>query len=206
MPGLVCRLAADALGLTDRQEVALWADMSGSGGDAGQADASERPAYRSDILNGRPAVRFDGDDTLAFSGAGLDLARHVPGLTVFLVARPGSTYAMAEANLLALATGSGVTRFLTGFSYGALRLGGRRLDADAFQAVSGGSYTADGPVLLTAQLDYQGAAAALWADGAQVAAGVFRRPASRRTRAPPSGRWDRRRAAPPSSRAISPRC
>ncbi len=53
--------------------MAAWADASGQGNDATQATAALRPTYRTNMLNGKPVVRFDGADdylrTAAFAAA-----------------------------------------------------------------------------------------------------------------------------------------
>jgi len=59
--GLVLHLDADAItGLNDGDKVATWEDLSGEGNDATQATEANRPTYKTDILNGKPVVRFDG--------------------------------------------------------------------------------------------------------------------------------------------------
>ncbi|MGE5138307.1 MAG: LamG-like jellyroll fold domain-containing protein [Rudaea sp.] len=66
--GLTLWLKSDAIGgLADGDPVASWPDMSGRGGrDLSQATAGKRPAFRTNVVNGKPAVRFDGvDDFLA---------------------------------------------------------------------------------------------------------------------------------------------
>ena len=40
--------------------VELWADQSGNGNNAGQANTTQRPLWVAGALNGRPVVRFDG--------------------------------------------------------------------------------------------------------------------------------------------------
>lgn len=42
--------------------IALWSDRTGNGYDAEQGTNSMRPIYKTGIQNGRPVVRFDGDN------------------------------------------------------------------------------------------------------------------------------------------------
>jgi hypothetical protein len=64
--GLVGWWRADDLALTDGAEVATWTDTSGTGSSLTQATATARPLYRTNVVNGRSVVRFDGiDDFLA---------------------------------------------------------------------------------------------------------------------------------------------
>lgn len=81
--GLAVWLKADALtGLADGDPVSAWPDASGNGNAAAGAGAA-RPAYKVNILNGLPVVRFGGShvlQTAAFS------ARLPQPTTVFIVA------------------------------------------------------------------------------------------------------------------------
>lgn len=56
---LLC-LEADVIAGADDDPVTTWPDVSGSGNDAGQATAGAKPTYKTNILNGKPVVRFDG--------------------------------------------------------------------------------------------------------------------------------------------------
>lgn len=57
--GLALRLGADSLALADGDPVSLWGDRSGHGRDA-TATGPGRPTYKAGVLNGLPAVGFDG--------------------------------------------------------------------------------------------------------------------------------------------------
>lgn len=69
--GLVGWWKADAIGgLSDGDPVATWEDSHTSNRDLAQATGSKKPTYKTNILSGKAAVRFDGtDDYLDFSGA-----------------------------------------------------------------------------------------------------------------------------------------
>lgn len=55
------RFEADSItGLSDNDPVATWPDLSGNGRDATQATPSDRPTYKTGIINGLPAVRYPG--------------------------------------------------------------------------------------------------------------------------------------------------
>ena len=60
--GLKLWLKADALALSDGAAVASWPDSSGNGNDAAQSVAGERPLFKTNIINGKPVLRFDGVD------------------------------------------------------------------------------------------------------------------------------------------------
>jgi hypothetical protein len=61
--GLFIHLKADAItGLADGDPVASWTDSSGNSRHATQSTAGSKPIYKTNILNGKPVVRFDGAD------------------------------------------------------------------------------------------------------------------------------------------------
>jgi hypothetical protein len=62
--GLVMWLKADAItGLVNNDPVTTWEDQSASGAnDVTQATAGFKPVYKTNIINGKPVVRFDGTD------------------------------------------------------------------------------------------------------------------------------------------------
>lgn len=68
-------LDADDLGLADNDPVPTWSDLSGNGNHVAQATGASQPTFKTNRLNGKPAVRFDGtDDYLsALSSASLDI-------------------------------------------------------------------------------------------------------------------------------------
>ncbi len=52
---------ADSItGLSDGDAVSNWDDLSSSNFDASQSNATYRPLYKTNIINGKPVVRFDG--------------------------------------------------------------------------------------------------------------------------------------------------
>jgi hypothetical protein len=81
-------LKADALSLNNNDAVATWTDSSGNENDATQATSGNRPVFKTNILNGKPVVRFDGtDDWMSVpSSTGLFKFLHDgTGATVFVV-------------------------------------------------------------------------------------------------------------------------
>ena len=64
-PGRVLWLQADQLsGLLDGDALAAWPDATGAGPIATQGTAANQPRYLPGHLNGKPVVRFSGDDWL----------------------------------------------------------------------------------------------------------------------------------------------
>lgn len=81
--GMQLWLKADSLALSDNDPVSTWVDSSGSGNDATQAGAL-RPTYKTNQINGLPAVRFNGTSQYLNSNAAAD---HLP-LSIFAIVNP----------------------------------------------------------------------------------------------------------------------
>lgn len=56
--------ASQLSGLSDADPVSSWTDVVG-GNHAIQGTGTKQPSYRTNVLNGRPVLRFGGDDGLA---------------------------------------------------------------------------------------------------------------------------------------------
>ncbi|ARA94008.1 hypothetical protein AWN76_013150 [Rhodothermaceae bacterium RA] len=85
--GLRLWLKADALaGLADGDAVAVWPDASGGANDATQPDTARQPTYRTGVVGGLPALRFDGVDDYLDVAALVDDLQAGTGLTVVFVA------------------------------------------------------------------------------------------------------------------------
>lgn len=84
---------ADAIpGLADSDPVATWPDSSGNGYDATQGTAGNRPLYKTNIVNGMPAVLFDGSNDYLATSALLSAFMAAGGVaTVYVVARADTT-------------------------------------------------------------------------------------------------------------------
>lgn len=59
--GLLLWLKADWLNLNDGDTVPIWTDASGNANHATAATASNRPMFKTNIVNGKPALRYDGN-------------------------------------------------------------------------------------------------------------------------------------------------
>lgn len=136
-------LKADAIvGLNDGDPVSSWADSSGNGHDATEATTTAQPIYKVNILNGYPAIRFDGvDDTLRLSGTGLNISKGAPAITIITVAKQTNS-AVAAQVLYRESVNSTVsnTRIQSGISSNSrLLLGSRPTDAGSFQSFVSGN-------------------------------------------------------------------
>lgn len=155
IPGLGLWLDASAItGLGDGDAISTWNDLSGAGRNATGSGAA-RPVYKTNIVNSKPVVRFDGVDDV-MSLAALSLTNNVPGLTIIAVVKFRSVPA-AQKGILFFTTGAGVTRARLdgGYSAGKWGAGGRRLDADSFQSVaSSTSIVSSGFSIVEGVFDY----------------------------------------------------
>jgi len=81
--GLALWLKADALSLNNNDPVASWTDSSGLANDATQATGSKQPLYKTNIVNGKPVVRFDVTDDVL--GATLDSSIPTDFTTIIVI-------------------------------------------------------------------------------------------------------------------------
>ena len=126
---------ADAItGLSDGDPVSTWSDESASGWDA-TASSTDRPTYKTSILNGLPVVRFNGTDHYLALGA-VDASRNVSGSTIYAVLQTDVTAATFRCWwFTGIAGSTSSARTLANLSSVA-RIGGRTLDSDSFASVS----------------------------------------------------------------------
>lgn len=112
--GCVQWLDVDALtGFADDDPVSQADDASGSGKHFTQATAGEQPLYKTNVINGKPVLRFDGSDDGMTSSLTLN-----PSLTMFVVyARKGGASnqrAIAGSNNWLIGPYSSEHRFYNG--------------------------------------------------------------------------------------------
>ncbi len=166
--GLQLWLAADTLtGLADGAAVTTWRDLSGRGYDAVQTDVAKKPTFQTGEINGRPIVRADAVDDVMNIPTGHSMLRAVTGATIIAVVKWASL--RDTANILAIRTGTGVTRFSTGLSgtSGAVRVLTRRLDANALNTVNSVAtpVSAGTAYVHTAMVDHSAATCSVWVNG-----------------------------------------
>lgn len=100
----------------DNDPVGLWRDRSAVARHASQATAGAKPTYKASAINTRPALSFDGDDTLAFSSLALT------NFTVFVV------YDVSVLNTLS---------YLLTSATGGIHAGGTTAGVDGYGATDG---------------------------------------------------------------------
>ncbi|MFA6358711.1 MAG: hypothetical protein WCY09_08670 [Candidatus Omnitrophota bacterium] len=81
-------LKADAItGLSDSDPVALWSDSGNDGNNATQAVVANKPIYKTNIVNGKPAILFGGATGATISYLNLSGVSMGSAFTVLLVAK-----------------------------------------------------------------------------------------------------------------------
>lgn len=85
IPGLIGWYKASSLALNDNDPVTTWTDLSGGGRDL-TSSGTNRPTYKTNIINGKAVVRFDGTDD--FLSRANYTAPNWNKLFVYVVVRP----------------------------------------------------------------------------------------------------------------------
>jgi hypothetical protein len=148
--GWYASYSADAILAADGSLVAQWNDTSGNARHLTQATSASQPTYRSSVsvLNGKPAVEFDGVDDFIRSAA-LTLAQPFGIVVVFAGAGTSGEV------LLGRYSGAGQAPILRNLTGAWSMFAGSNL--------SSGSANSSAHLLMSA---FNGATSALYADGA----------------------------------------
>lgn len=137
---------------SDGDAVWKWQDQSGAAYDLVQATQANKPIYKTNIINGKPVIRFDG--------AGDHLAKG----TTSLVTQANSMWMVVDDNDAAARVyfdGDAASKQL-------LRHDGTNLEINAGSDV-GAAHTAGDPHFI--QGDFAGASSEIWVDGVSLATG-----------------------------------
>jgi hypothetical protein len=172
IPGLHLWLDASQItGLNNTDPVATWTDLSGFDNNATQATAGSRPLYRTNILNGLPAVRYDGiDDWLTVLGTdALAMTNNAAGVSVLAVANLSDALSASSRQIITFSTNTetnarmkfGQRNATTNF----WDISGRKLDADTQQNLLGALNTQNNGQILTAVVDWANSNADIYRNG-----------------------------------------
>lgn len=102
--GLIWWFKADALSLNNNDPVSSWTDSSGVTAGAAQSDANKKPVYKTNQVNGKPAVVFDGSDDI-MTGTFPALQNLNAALSMFVVVK---TAVAANGGIANISDGPGV--------------------------------------------------------------------------------------------------
>jgi len=151
--------------------VSTWYDQSGNGNDATQATTTAQPKIVSagSLVTG--GIDFDGvDDQLGLTGAGLDIFKNVRYGQVFSVATSDEIGLSTSRIIEFKTTGTGA-RYTLGESNtiaSSYRVGGRRLDADAFDSTTASATHGSTEKLVTGFTNWSDAEAYIYQNGTNV--------------------------------------
>lgn len=76
--------------------VSAWADQSGSGHDVSQSTVADRPAFVSNVTNGRPVVRFNAVSSHCLTVAGFTAANDLTAFAVYTYDDNGAMHCIVD--------------------------------------------------------------------------------------------------------------
>lgn len=173
--GLLMRYRADDLSGANGSAVASWPESSGNSLPAAvQATTGAQPTLVTNAIGSHKAVAFNGaGQFLQLTGSALALAQNRGALGLFIVYNYG-TAVTGTRTLFALASGASATSVRCLLqqrdSTGVIGGGGRRLDANTGQFVSGVASVAGNSEVAAAAFDWVNSDLLIYKDGTQVAA------------------------------------
>ncbi len=165
----ISTLFQDSAGTTpvtaNNDPVGKMLDLSGNNRHVVQATTAAKPTYKTNILNGRSVLGFDGGDWMGNAAPGA-LLRNVAGATLIVVMQTSEPSTIRFS--LVVTNGLATTSARASLGHGRaaptdIDVGGRRLDADAFQSVqsAAGVISAGAWRVQTARISY--ATSEIWA-------------------------------------------
>lgn len=101
--------SADSLALADGAAVSSWTDLSSFGRHAVQATGANQPVFKTNIMNGKPVIRFDGSNDILVASTAYPAA-----VSYFIVVKFASL-ANAYTSLYDSSQNSGTTHGSTTF-------------------------------------------------------------------------------------------
>jgi hypothetical protein len=143
--------------ISDFTSVRIWKDKSINGYHAEQATSANRPTYRSNQIDSKATIQFDGtDDFLSLPSGALGILRNVAGATIFLVAKHSTDLTVQTGVWFTNGTAAGQVRILLRKSASNFfNISGRRLDADTAESVTSTTTNVGNYILQSAKIDYQ---------------------------------------------------
>jgi hypothetical protein len=142
--------------ISDFTSVRIWKDKSINGYHAEQATSANRPTYRSNQIDSKATIQFDGtDDFLSLPSGALGILRNVAGATVFVVYK-ASTDLTLQSGIYFSTTSAGSIRLqLRKTALNVFATSGRRLDADTLETINSSTTNAGNYILQSVKVDYQ---------------------------------------------------
>lgn len=103
----------------DGTGISTWTDQSGNSNTVSQATANQQPLYRTNIINGMPAIQFDNNNATndKMQGADSPTLDNTTGLTIFTVTRPTNLDASGARSIISKRVNVGVDQSYMFFYY-----------------------------------------------------------------------------------------
>lgn len=153
--------------------VSEWRDLSGNGRHYSQSTAAQQPNGTGRTQNSRRVLDFSEGQGLAGNAAARTIARDIGGITILAACKTDNVSTVPPSGGLRMfffasnnAVSSRSALFVQTFPF-EFRVGGRRLDADAFSSV-GGAVTSSASVL-SGVIDYTNSDAFVFLNGTSLA-------------------------------------
>lgn len=165
--------ADDAATITIATGVSQWNDKSGNGRNVVQATGGNQPSVQANNQNGHDIIRFDGNDYLRGTSGLTGLAQNIG--TVYLASvRKWPSPPAVTASMFLIANNSTATRSRLdgGRTANKPGAGGRRLDADSFAGIVGGTDVPNAWQVHDAAFNYTAASVTQWINGTQDGSGT----------------------------------
>jgi hypothetical protein len=141
--------------ISDLTGVRIWKDKSGNGYDATQATSANRPTYRTNQVNGKPTINFDGSNDVLLSPSGaFGILRNVSGASIFVVYK-ASTDLTIQAPILITTNASTIRLDLRKNASNLFATSGRTLDADTAESIASTTTNVGNYILQSVKYDYQ---------------------------------------------------
>jgi hypothetical protein len=141
--------------ISDYTSMRIWKDKSGNGYDATQATSANRPTYRTNQVNGKPTINFDGSNDVLLSPSGaFGILRNVSGASIFVVYK-ASTDLTIQAPILITTNASTIRLDLRKNASNLLATSGRTLDADTAESIASTTTNVGNYILQSVKYDYQ---------------------------------------------------
>lgn len=144
--------------ISDYTSMRIWKDKSINGYHSTQTTSANRPTYRSNQIDSKATIQFDGtDDNLHLASGALSILNNVVGTTIFIVYKATTDLTIQTPIFFSTGTALGSIRLsLRKSATNTFSTFGRRLDADVSAENVGSTTTNLGNYILqSVKYDYQ---------------------------------------------------
>jgi hypothetical protein len=144
--------------ILDNTAVSSWKDKSGNGYDATQPTSASRPTYRTNQVNGKPTIQFDGsNDHLHLPSGALGILRNIAGATVFVVYKASTDLTIQTNVWFSSDVAGGAKLWVRKSASNLYQTQGRRLNFadESIETISSTTTNSGNYILQSVKYDYQ---------------------------------------------------